>query len=685
MKKVIAIILSLIMLLPVVAVIGYAADGETIDSFSISAVSIKEKKPTVEWFLADDGNYYLFVPTSISTVLCTVSFVADDDVTIDGVPVINGGVISLEGKSSIEVTCGAKTYNVKIIAETELASVFITTESGSLDGIHADKEHKEAGYIQVIGENGLSYEYDGALEYIKGRGNSTWKMEKKPYNIKLDKKADLFGMGKSKKWSFIANHGDTSLMRNAIIYSVAGEVLDYTPKYTPVDLYINNEYMGSYILTTRVEVDDNRVEIDNLDDANEDANPDVDFDSLPLAGTRGQYSGLMEGTQKWVEIPNDPADITGGYLMEMEISDRYDSEISGFVSNNGQPVIFKNPEYATESEVKYISGIYQNFEDAVMSVDGYNGNGDYYTDLCDVETFQKFYAINEWASNMDCGLTSTYLYKPQGDDKLYAGPVWDFDIALGNNGSTRYGCNYMNPEEFTVCFGRQYKNTIFGQADIKKVPTLFNALCQKEDFVKGVKTVWDNEIKAVVDNVNSTMINDYAKKIEGSAVANAIRWNIYGTSNIDTIKENFNSDVAFVKDFSTKRTAFLTANFGTVQIQENASSIDNIINAISKGLGSIDLGGIIDIVTGFGGMLGGLVGDLFGGGDSEDAENEADANESPSTEDNTPSQPSNQNQQSGNSQQTTIRAVETEGGNVGLWLAIIIATLAVLGLLVILL
>lgn len=719
MKKFIAFALSVIMIFCATAMLGYATDVDTIQSFAVSAVAQEASSPTVEWFLAEDGNYYLFLPASISTEACQITFAADGEVTIDGDTVENGSTVSLENKSAISVSCGIKTYNVKIIAETELASVFITTESGSLDAVHADKEYKEAGYIQIIGADG-DYEYDGALDYIKGRGNSTWKMDKKPYNIKLDKKADLFGMGKSKKWSLIANHGDTSLMRNAIVYSVAGEVLDYTPQYTPVDVYINNEYMGSYILTTRVEADDNRVEIDNLDDANEDANPGVDFDSLTLAGTRGEYSGLIDGTQKWVEIPNDPDDISGGYLMEMEIADRYDSEISGFVSNNGQPVIFKNPEYATESEVKYISGVYQNFEDAVMSEDGYNANGDYYTDLCDVTTFQKFYAINEWASNMDCGLTSTYFYKPQGDDKLYAGPVWDFDIALGNNESDRYGCNYMNPEEFTVCFGRQYKNTVFGQLDVKKVPTLFNSLCQKEDFVSGVKTVWDNEISSVVNEMNASGIDEYAEKIEGSAVANAIRWNIYGTTDVETIKANFKSDVDFVKDFSTKREAFLTENFGTVQEQTGGFEIDDLVDAVVGGIGSMDFSGILDALSSVGGILSGLIGGLFGG-DEETPETPDDENsgsddmwaDSPSADDNSsqspaPSTPSddNSNDNSGNisnnnsgntqsnnsgnnsnnnSQQTGGTATQTDNGGFSIWLVLLIVIFVIIGILVIVL
>ena len=585
MKKFLAILLSVIVLFTATSMIGYAADNDTVDYFAIQSIMDEDVVPTVEWFKASDGNYYLFVPTSIDVSLCKVSFDASDDVYIDGAKVDSGSTVSFDGKSQITVSCNGKNYTVKIIEETEVASVFITTESGNLDAVHADKEYKEAGYIQIIDADGTSVEYDGDLEYIKGRGNSTWKMEKKPYNLKLDKKANLFGMGKSKKWSLIANHSDTSLMRNSIIYSVAGEVLDYTPKFTPVDVYINNEYMGSYILTTRVEVDDNRVEIENLDDANEDANPDVDIEALDRGGIYGTYSGLLQGTQKWVEIPNNPENITGGYLMELEIADRYPDEISGFVSDNGQPVIFKNPEYATENEVKYIGDVYQSFEDAVMSENGTNSNGQHYSNLCDIESFYLFYAINEWASNMDCGLTSTYMYKPENDDKIYAGPVWDFDIAFGNNGGKRYGCDYTNPEEFTVCFGRQYKNTIFKSQDVDVKPTLFNALCQKQDFVTGVKNAWDNKLVSVVNYTTDSFIPLYAAKIEGSAVANAIRWNIYGTTDVATIKAKFNADVDNVHNYAATRAVFLTNNFGTVQVQENQFNFfDKILMSIGTSI-----------------------------------------------------------------------------------------------------
>ena len=118
--------------------------------------------------------------------------------------------------------------------------MFIETESGSLEAIHADKSHKEKGTIAVFEDGELTV--DAKLSSIKGRGNSTWGLPKKPYNIKFEKKTDLFGMGKAKKWSLLASFYDPSFLRNTFIFDLADEIgLFYSSKSKHVDLYINGE------------------------------------------------------------------------------------------------------------------------------------------------------------------------------------------------------------------------------------------------------------------------------------------------------------------------------------------------------------------------------------------------------------------------------------------------------------
>lgn len=581
MKKLIAIVLAMIISLSCLSVVVSAAEDSAISSFAIESVAEIEAEAgkgdgaavKTDWYEID-GTYYLFVPSAIDLANAKISFNADADVFVGSTKLVNGEVTdAFNGKTEVTLTCDGENFKVIIINESTVASVFIETESGSLDAIHADKSHKEEGNITIMNSDGLSAEYKGVLEYIKGRGNSTWNMEKKPYNIKLDKKADLFDMGKSKKWSLIANHSDESLARNVAAYYAAKEAgMPYTPLFVACDVYINSEYQGAYLLTTRVEVDDTRVDIDNLDDVNEEIcidkfGEDFDMDTLKKRGHYGRWAGLLQNTQKWVEVPETGnEDVTGGYILEMELANRYSDEICGFVTSRSQPLTLKSPEYASESQVKYISDYYQRFEDAVFSKYGKNGLGEYYTELADMDSLAKFYAINEWASNQDCGLTSTYFYKPAGE-KLFAGPVWDFDICFANNDSGRFGCDYMNPEEFTVCFGRQYRNTFFGKYDVHEVPHIFNALCQKEDFVAAVKRVWDDEVKAAVEKT-SAMLSTYADANMGSAVMNAIRWNIFGTYDISEIKAEYKEAVKTVYDFATVRAGFLTANFGTVQVQE---------------------------------------------------------------------------------------------------------------------
>lgn len=580
MKKLTALLLALIMAFSTFAMLGYA-DGNPVEAY-IAQYDLTEDDVdrVINWYEVN-GKYYFFIPASIDyeeAKLCIPC-----SYTVDGTEYKEAETLATVFGDKTEVKIGADgyTYDVVIFRESKTASMFITTESGSLDAIHADKSHKEKGFVEIVNADG-DVEYDGVLDQIKGRGNSTWEMEKKPYNIKLDEKANLFGMGKSKKWSLIANHGDASLIRNVLAYEAAKRAgMDYTPLFTPVDLYINGNYEGSYLLTTRIEVDKTRINIQNLEDANEEANPDVDIEALPRGGAYGKYAGLLENTMKWIEIPNDPEDITGGYVIEMELANRYADEVSGFVTSRSQPFTMKSPEYASKAQMEYISSYYQKVEDAIFdSVDMSELD-----EILDVESMSQMYLINEWCSNMDASLTSTYFYKPVGEP-LHAGPVWDFDIAFGNNDAGRFGNDYTDPTKWTVCYNRMYRNTVFGKYDIEEKPTVYNVICKNDDFIDKTEKVWFDYMQAAVRETVSYVDSEYVDMITGSAVANAIRWNIFGTTDISEIKAKFASETSSVIYFATLKSETIDRGIGMVQT--SAPQTNSVLKALKGVLVSVN-------------------------------------------------------------------------------------------------
>lgn len=587
MKKIIAFVLAAVTVFSAFSVCGMAAETPAISNVYVEQKDLNadDADRIVNWYQAN-GEYYLFIPASVSYHFADFVVESTKDVYIDGVRYTESKKLFqvFENKNKITLVAGDEEYKLNIINGSTIASIFITTESGSLDYIHKDKSNKESGYIEIVDASGVAV-YDGELDQIKGRGNSTWNNPKKPYNIKLEEKANLFGMGKSKKWSLLANYGDASLLRNSAVFSVGQKTsVPYTPMGVSCDVYINNNYEGVYLLSTRVEVDKTRVNIDNLDDVNEEIcqefynDEDFDMDTLKRGGKYGKYAGLLEGTMKWVNIPvpanaADKAE-TGGYIIEMELANRYAGEISGFVTTRSQPFTMKSPEYASEAQMGYISDYYQRFEDAVFAENGKNSNGEDYKDLADFDSLVSYYVVSEWAANMDSGLTSTYFFKP-ADDKLYAGPLWDYDIALGNNDIGRFGVDYTNPNEFAVSRNRMYRNTVFGKYDAYKLPTVYNELCQKQEFVDASKKLWNEKVKAMVALVNAE-ITLAGEVLVDSAVMNAIRWNSYDTFEISTIETEYKADAKAVIDFSTARSEFLTKNLGTIVEQDNGNGFLNV-------------------------------------------------------------------------------------------------------------
>lgn len=237
-----------------------------------------------------------------------------------------------------------------------------------------------------------------ALDYIRGRGNSTWYASRKPYKLKLDKKADLFGMGENKHWVLLANYYDNSLLRNRITYFLGRELnMEYTPDCISVDVIMNDQYLGSYLLSEQVRLDKNRVDENDLEDE--------------------KYTGT---------------DISGGYLLGMS---PYSDSAENTFSTTRNTYVVESPEkgkYA-KSGLEYIKNYMQETENAIYSPDFCLSDGTSYADLMDVPSAAAYYWIQEFSMNGDAyGSPSTYLYKKQDKKgqkgKLYWGPLWDFDF-----------------------------------------------------------------------------------------------------------------------------------------------------------------------------------------------------------------------------------------------------------------
>ena len=111
------------------------------------------------------------------------------------------------------MTNNGKRYNIVVMKADDLPAMFITTED-DLSLVHQDKELKMPGKMMLAEKGEATAQYDGALDHIKGRGNTSWTLDKKPYNIKLPSASSLLGMDSSKKWSLLAVHSEPTVFRH---------------------------------------------------------------------------------------------------------------------------------------------------------------------------------------------------------------------------------------------------------------------------------------------------------------------------------------------------------------------------------------------------------------------------------------------------------------------------------------
>ena len=267
------------------------------------------------------------------------------------------------------------------------------------------KEDYIEGSVSIIGSDGLTNLPSTKMK-IKGRGNSTWWQGgiwgKKPYQIKFSEKTDVLNMSADKKWVLLAEISDISLIRNKIAREISNiSRFDYVPQAKYIDLYINNEYVGIYLVGQKVEESSNRVNI----------------------GDNGYLVEIDTDAQR--RIDNDDV-----YFRSNIWSSHYEQG----VFNIKEP----NVDY-NSIEFNIIKDYINNFESALFG-ENFKDPDLGYKSFIDLPSFIDWFLVNEIAKNQDAKSFSSIFLNYVPGEKIKMGPVWDFDLAFGN-------VNYSSAED----------------------------------------------------------------------------------------------------------------------------------------------------------------------------------------------------------------------------------------------
>ncbi|MBP3339902.1 MAG: CotH kinase family protein [Lachnospiraceae bacterium] len=417
-----------------------------------------------------DGNF--------AFIKCTYSNYVNLDKPDLDVSVTNDGtceIVKNEGKYYLVTTDkNDKKFGYKITMDMPnytLPVVYITTSTG--ENVKSKTEYIEGTFsIDYNGSEAFENIYDAKIQ-IRGRGNSTWKLDKKPYKIKFDSKNSLFGFEEAKDWVLLANHVDRSLIRNTVALEMS-KVLDnllFVPSSYPVDVFVNGEYQGVYSLGQQVEMKKGRIE--GTADKN---STDIDTDYLIEWGGGGDVTSFGDNT---------------------------------FGTNMHMSIEVKNPdaEIITQEQFDYISKFIVETDKAVEALEGYE-------DYLDIPSLIDWFLIYEFSYNTD-GIfrRSDFFMKKQGG-KLFAATPWDFDYAFGNF--------YMDPgnPKGWICLGNSATDAYEGKY-IK--PNWITYLLNDENFKQQLKARWE-EVGEDMYNIALQTIDEMQAKIGLSADENFTVW-----------------------------------------------------------------------------------------------------------------------------------------------------------------
>ncbi|MCM1292389.1 MAG: CotH kinase family protein [Bacteroides sp.] len=348
-----------------------------------------------------------------------------------------------------------------------------------------------ANLTDLITSLGKSYVYEATLRMdgngmyddlpeqtveFRGRGNSTWNMPKKPYRFKMAKKVALCGMKKAKSFALIANFIDNSLMRNTTALWVSNFLkLPFSNHCTPVNVYLNGNYRGAYMLTEKIGTGSGSVDID-------------------------EYKGVL-----------------------FELDSNYDEDYkfmytwrkSGSYNTLRLPVMVKDPDFTEICDSlgvtpnAYLQTWQNDFTTMANAVTSSPADADL-SQYIDIDQAARYFLVNSLANNHEMKHPkSMYIYKDSIGGVYKFGPTWDFDWAFMFE-------NYNN-ETASASVPLVSNNGDYAGADFCK------ALFANQGFREAYQKYWDD----FVENGYPALLeylDQYAAVLEPSAKRNGLLW-----------------------------------------------------------------------------------------------------------------------------------------------------------------
>lgn len=383
-----------------------------------------------------------------------------------------------------------------------LARVDITLSEVTLEDINSGyKSTKYPGNLLQLTTDGSVQTFENVE--IRGRGNSTWVQTKKPYRIKFVDKTDLLGLGLAKKWALLSNPIDQSNLRiDTAFYleQMLGE--QYARVGDFVELYVDGNYYGLYYLTRTVDVSKRDIAL------------------------------------------NDPM----GVLMELDNAYCEDAEYY-YKLKSGDCLTLKEA-VVSDNAAEAVKAFAQDFERLQTAAE--KGDYEMVKSLADVESLAQYYLLSEFTYDLDAYVSSYFWYRDGADDKIHAGPGWDFDAAFGNLNwgdnsaeSWRKTPDWVGGRKIEAFGGEIYDAEVGKTVQLKANTGLSRTLFYLTDvpeFGELVEKIYREKLAGRSEEVVGRL-RERAKEIRAAGIANAKRWKY----------NDFDDEVDYLVDWLARR------------------------------------------------------------------------------------------------------------------------------------